>query len=700
MTEPPTTTTTAAAAAPAEAAKPKSWVPRRSWRPSLSRVLGGPVFAKEVWVLGKRLSTSWVRFIYGFLLLGMLAIVVVNATDSYSYSGNMGNLQALQAYQQIAPVVTIAVLGFQFGMLPLMGCVLGGSAVCEEVRAGSLATLLSTPLKAWQIVMGKLLGRCTELLILSLLALPVLLMARVLGGVNGESLIAPTVLCAANALLALQISIWTSARAKHAAGAIAGAIGVLFVLWVLPSVLVGVLMSVPTMPFKGLNPLFITLLSPPIVFLVKLGDIASWGAPPFQTLHWVWSVVSSLALTGLFFVLSTRAVRRAMVATALLGPGAGRTTKKAPPDKRRAVSISQDVPMAATPALDGASPDAPLDSSPDSPQETKEAARQRKRKKSAVVEGYSRTVGDNPVLWREVQQRFTRGQWALPVALGICCCALLFLYWMSSMKEGLQIGVAMFGAVILLLLAALQTPGAISSEREGRTLDVLLTTPLSARAILWGKLLGSAKRLAPLYVAIALHLFFSGVLPGITRYIFLPLDEVVRFLRFASPAFARNSDFIPEHIDGYRSYLGWAPARVDPVAILAFLLVLACTVFMQFAVGLLLSAVMRRTTPATICNLLLWILVWAFLPVVLAIVDNGLIDLYGALHPVVLMAMVLDGGTDNAALSATYDVPDNNVQAFTFFVFLVLYCFAATGVGLGALKVASLELGFAGGRKR
>jgi ABC-type transport system involved in multi-copper enzyme maturation permease subunit len=670
-------------------------VPRRSWRPSISRVLGGPVFAKEVWVLGKRLSTSWVRFIYGFLLLGMLAIVVVNATDSSSFSGNMGNLQALQAYQQIAPAVTIAVLGFQFGMLPLMGCVLGGSAVCEEVRAGSLATLLSTPLKAWQIVMGKLLGRCTELLILSLLALPVLLMARVLGGVNGESLIAPTVLCAANALLALQISIWTSARAKHAAGAIAGAIGVLFVLWVVPSVLVGIVISVPTMPFKGLNPLLVTLLSPPMVFLVKLGDIANWGAPPFQTWHWVWSVASSLAMTGLFFVLSTRAVRRAMVATALLGPGAGRTTKKAPPDKRRAVSISQEVPVAAAPALDGASPVAP----PDSPNDTKEAARQRKRKKSAVVEGYSRTVGDNPVLWREVQQRFTRGQWALPVALGVCCCALLFLYWMSSMKEGLQIGVAMFGAVILLLLAALQTPGAISAEREGRTLDVLLTTPLSARAILWGKLLGSAKRLAPLYVGIALHLFFSGVLPGITRYIFLPLDEVVRFLRFASPAFATHNDFIPEHIDGYRSALGWDPARVDPVAILAFLLVLACTVFMQFAVGLLLSAVMRRTTPATICNLLLWILIWAFLPVVIAIVDNGLIDFYGALHPLVLMGMVIDGGTDSAALSATYDVPVDNAKAATFFGFLIFYCVTAAGLGLGALKVASLELGFAGGRK-
>jgi ABC-type transport system involved in multi-copper enzyme maturation permease subunit len=676
-----------------------SWAPKRQWLANPTRWLGGPVFTKEVWTLGKRLSTSWIRFVYGGLLLGLLFIVVFESMDSYLFNHNAGNLQALQAYQQIAPAVTIAVLGFQFGMLPLMGCVLGGSAVCEEIRAGSLGTLLSTPLRAWQVVMGKLLGRCTELLILSLLALPVLLMARVLGGVSADTLIAPTALCAANALLALQISIWMSARAKHAAGAMAGAIGLLVLLWVIPAVLTYAVVELAPSYLKGLNPGVVSALCPPLVFVNALSKVGGFGPAPLPFVHWGWSIAWSLLLTVLFFALSTKSVRRAMFATAVLGPGAGRTTKKKKPqDRKRAVSIEPDDTQTQAPSETPAHTAPSNDAS--EPAARARQATPKKRTKSNVVEGYSRTVGDNPVLWREFQQRMTRGQWATPVAIGVCVNAMLFLYWMSSLKDAITISLAMIGVVVLLLLASLQTAGAISSEREGRTLDVLLTTPISARGILWGKLLGAAKRLSPLWIAIVLHLIFSGFMPALTRYIFLSLDAFVRFARAFHPTLAERSDLLPEHLDGRYTGGGWAPATLDPVAIVAVLCVLACTVFMQLATGLLLSTLMRRTTPATICNLLLWVGAWAFLPIALAVIDNDYVQFYAALHPIMIMGSLIDNGTNASVLTATFPFPDHSSSAAVFFGFAIAYCCIASVAGLLALKVASLELGFAGGRRR
>ena len=666
---------------------------KRRYAFSLSRWLGGPVFAKEVWTLGKRLSTNWVRFLYGGLLLGLLVIVMSDNWMRGSYGPNSG-LQALQAYQRIAPIVTGAVLSFQFVMLPLMACVLGGSAICDEVRAGSLGTLLSTPLKAWQIVMGKLLGRCTELFILALIALPLLLMLRVLGGVTAESVIGPTVIAAANSLLALQIAMWMSARVKHGASAIGGAIAFVGIYWVVSFVALFVLIE--ALPWlKGVMPLWpLVTASPPASMMMNMTSFFGGGAPPFPFVHWLWHVLFILVLTAGFFFLTTRLLRRAMYATAIHGPGAGRTTKQRKADPRKAVMLSatesptEQRSLAST--TDAQAPD---------PTTASELAATRRKKKSTVVEGFSRTVGDHPVLWREFQQRMTRGVWAMPVGLGICICGLLFVYWMGSMQEPTQVVLAVGGAVLLMLLAALQTTSAISSEREGRTLEVLLSTPLTARAIVWGKLLGAAKRLAPFVGIITLHLVFSGIIPNVTRYIFFPLDTLARFLRFVHPTLIGNAG--PEHLwDWSGNHRTWASSFVDPLAIGIFVIVLSSTLFFQLAAGVFLSGVMKRTTPASIASLMLALLLWAFIPIALAIVNNHFVQAYSAIHPVVLMSMALDEGTDKVLTAQNFGVPTNSTPFAGFLMFVCIYCLLAIGIGFTLLKLAALEIGFAGGRRR
>jgi ABC-type transport system involved in multi-copper enzyme maturation permease subunit len=107
------------------------------------------------------------------------------------------------------------------------------------------------------------------------------------------------------------------------------------------------------------------------------------------------------------------------------------------------------------------------------------------------------------------------------------------------------------------------TTGGFVGEREGRTWEVLLTTPLSAREIAWGKLAG------------ALHAQW----------------------------------FLPAVILGH-VVLSVAAGVVRPILLLHMLLILAGPTLLFSATGLLLSLVFKKSTPASVGNLFLALLFW------------------------------------------------------------------------------------------
>jgi len=134
----------------------------------------------------------------------------------------------------------------------------------------------------------------------------------------------------------------------------------------------------------------------------------------------------------------------------------------------------------------------------------------------------------------------------------------------SSFAASAEIGRALFIAIILLLtlvtliLAPASTSGAISLEREKQTLDLLTTTPISSLAIVLGKLLSALSWIFLLLLAsipiVALVFTFGGVAP----------EDVIR------------------------AYI-----------------VLVGTAFAYGAMGLFVSALVRRTQAATVINLVL-----------------------------------------------------------------------------------------------
>ncbi|HEU0291770.1 MAG TPA: ABC transporter permease subunit [Anaerolineales bacterium] len=115
-----------------------------------------------------------------------------------------------------------------------------------------------------------------------------------------------------------------------------------------------------------------------------------------------------------------------------------------------------------------------------------------------------RPVLDNPVILKELRGRM-RGRQAfvlLTVYLGLIAVFIMLVYnllgltssitWDPSARQGA--GKAIFGTVVLLELLLLSfiapglTAGAITSERERQTFEILRTTLLSARSLVLGKL--------------------------------------------------------------------------------------------------------------------------------------------------------------------------------------------------------------------
>ena len=137
----------------------------------------------------------------------------------------------------------------------------------------------------------------------------------------------------------------------------------------------------------------------------------------------------------------------------------------------------------------------------------------------------------NPMIRKEVRQRMREKRgWLLPslylLALG---AVVVFAYFIATVDRGMaevqgaQIGVALFLTVafaqlaLLLLLAPVFSSGALTIEKEQRTLAGLLTSLLTTGQIWWGKFAASLLFVVLLLVTslpiMSLAFAFGGVGP-------------------------------------------------------------------------------------------------------------------------------------------------------------------------------------------
>jgi ABC-type transport system involved in multi-copper enzyme maturation permease subunit len=135
-------------------------------------------------------------------------------------------------------------------------------------------------------------------------------------------------------------------------------------------------------------------------------------------------------------------------------------------------------------------------------------------------------VLDNPLIVKDgvSRMRSWRAPVTLTVYLGLLGSFGYAIFVLTSLYTGQRTGSAMIGSTVFGALALIQlslvslfapalAAGAISSERERQTFDVLLVSRVSAAGIVWGKLIGSIAFMMLLILA-ALPLFAAVFLFG------------------------------------------------------------------------------------------------------------------------------------------------------------------------------------------
>jgi ABC-type transport system involved in multi-copper enzyme maturation permease subunit len=578
------------------------------------------LFHAEVRSSGRKRGTYFLRFLAAGLVSGAMLLpaagMAIGATES-------SGAERLQALQRIAPTVSGTIIWMTFIGLCLAAPVLTAPVVCDERRMRTLPALLTTPLTAGQIIVGKLAARLLHVIIMGLLPLPVLLAARAFGGVEAGVLAAAMGVVLATAVLAASLGVLASTWSRKASSASTLAVILLFAICVLP------LLVLWTLMIRGVH------ISSGIVWLVAspIGVLGSFtarmagqvgGTDPILIRGALLSIAINLSLAGIVAMLAAASLRRVLRAEA-----EGRTL--APPPRRRMrkgrkQTYALDAVVSAQDASSGGAGDG-----------TGIAPRAGKRRRRAVRAGdgaSSRVVGDHPVLWRELRPRarfFTAKRIVGAVLLAVLMSWITYEMW--DQREALTTLISVVGMIIVCIIAGSTPAPSIAGEREGRTLDELLTTPLRP----WSIILAKA----------------AGVL--------------------------RTQWMAPLILITYVAIVGVFAGSTHPVAILHLAMIVLIPIILLGGVGVLVSTSVRKASTAGAITTLVGVGLWAGLPMSVGILSaffeafvdtnewfNGVM----LINPVALAGTAVGSAGDDVMLQdLTYHMPS---EAYTLTQFTTI----------------------------
>ena len=162
----------------------------------------GPVVERELRVLSRRRRHYGLRFGYCLLLIGIVVAAWLVAMDSLTQRPEENALTHISLRMGVVSRhVVSTVLWFQFVVAQVLAVVFVSDALTDERRKGTLEILLATPIRASEIVVGKLVSRILPILMLLALTVPLLAIVRLWGGVPWSNVLSGTLLTLSALLL-------------------------------------------------------------------------------------------------------------------------------------------------------------------------------------------------------------------------------------------------------------------------------------------------------------------------------------------------------------------------------------------------------------------------------------------------------------------------------------------------------------------
>ena len=450
----------------------------------MARRLGlGPVFAFE-WLTGSRRWQHYaMRSLTVSLLLAVMALIAIE--DDSAFSGRA----TIQQQAAVGRTFFASTATLLLGLVGLAAPAATAGAICLDKARGNLTLLFATDLSDREIVLGKLAARLVPVLGMILCASPVLAIATLFGGVDPVGLTGTLLVILACAVfgcsMALTLSVW--GRKTHEVLMATYVFGILYLL--LPPLMEVFRNTLPPWWWPTWMPGFEALLRlNPVYLVIAMIEQPPPGMRPITLATQAAFFGLGLGASALLLALATWRIRAVVVRQ--LGQA-----EKAHRRRARPWSRPRD-DRATAPALDPP----PSRSFP-----TFIRAYRRARRLWP-----SPSLDRNPVLWRECQRKrmsaWTLLVWGVYVLLcggfSLWAIVLMMRGGPSPTNGGQQIGIMVNCLQVAggLLMLSVSAATSLSEERQRGSLDVLLTTPLPTRSIVWGKWWGSFRSVLPLLI--------------------------------------------------------------------------------------------------------------------------------------------------------------------------------------------------------
>ena len=405
---------------------------------SYSRGLGlGPVFEFEWRIGARRFRTYAFRSCFVMALLAALLIVWYAEMSD-------GVPSTARAQARIGESFFIAIVGTQLAMTMLAAGAATAGAVCLEKARGTLAHVLTTDVTSSEIVLGKLAARLAAVWTLVLCTQPVMALASLLGGIDPWALTGATLISlglgAFSCSLALLLSVW--GKKTHEVLLMTY---VVLLFWVIGGP--ALWLTRFTLGWRWALPDALDWLPRTSPYWLALAPSIFPGTVSFGD-HVVFMIVT-LVFAGVLAAVAVHRLRP--VAVNQFG---GQPAKRA----GRLGSILRHVRLPNFPGPE---------------------------------------LDPNPVLWREWHRRRPTG-WTRLIWLGygamviaITVSQIQLLLTTSGARTGISFIMSGGEVALGLILFSVTAATSLSEERVRGSLDVLLATPMSTAAIVWGKWWGA-----------------------------------------------------------------------------------------------------------------------------------------------------------------------------------------------------------------
>lgn len=423
-----------------------------------------PILMRIVQGGSRRVRHLWVRMGY----VGVMVMLVMLALAS---GGGIGQDISMTTLAKAGAHVFARIAYGQVVLICLLSPLFMAGAISAEQQGKTFDIMLTTPLSNLQIVFGSLLGRLYFVLALLISGLPLFSVLLIFGGVPVSAVFVSFAVAGLSALLmgavAVTLSVMRIGGRKAVVGFVIGVAGYLVAGYMLDVLL---LRNFPIIP-NGTN--YLTPLHPLLVLSSYL-DSANYHSPLPEDLPG-YSAFARMYLCNPFGVFATvTSLLSVMMLTfcslwvRMIGQGQSQWVYKLKKKLRWS-----------------------------------KGAGDRRRQ--------PRTVWLNPIAWREASTRGKvaagiLGKWAFVIIGWAAGAVLIWLYHSKRLPAmstpggiGLSLHLVFRNILMTLLLLELavislvalyMSASCVSREREDRTLDLILTTPVTPKLYIWGKLRG------------------------------------------------------------------------------------------------------------------------------------------------------------------------------------------------------------------